>query len=61
MDINEQAKIMRREGKILDRFDKEDEKGYHSGFFIEWEGYEYILRMTNGEVKRLKKLWEVEE
>lgn len=61
MDIQEQAKIMRREGKILERFDKEDENGYHSGFFIEWQGYEYMLRMTNGEVKRLKRMWKIEE
>ena len=54
------ARTIRREGKILERFDKEDTKGYHSGFFIEWSGFEWLVKMLNGEVIRLRKLWEIE-
>lgn len=58
MSIQEQAKIIRREGKILERFDKEDETGVKTGFFIEWQGAEWFIRMHNGEVKRVRKLVE---
>lgn len=61
LSIEEQAKILRREGKILERTDKEDEMGFRSIFFIEWQGYEWFVRMRNGEVKRVKKLWKIEE
>lgn len=61
LSIEEQAKILRREGKILERTDKEDERGFRSVFFIEWKDYEWFVRMRNGEVKRVKKLWKIEE
>ena len=54
------ARIIRREGKILERFDKEDIEGCHSGFFIEWSGFEWLVKMFNGEVIWLRKLWEIE-
>lgn len=57
MDINEQAKIIRREGKILERMDKETDKGFSSKFFIEWQGCEWYISMLNGEVIRIKNLW----
>ena len=59
-NLNEQAKIIRREGKILQRFDWENSKGFNSGFYVEWQGFEYRITMRNGEVVTLKKLWEVE-
>lgn len=52
---------VRKEGNILDRWDKEDERGCHTGFFIEYEGWEYLLRMTNGNITRLRALWEIED
>lgn len=60
-DLNEQAKIIRREGVILERLDKEDGRGVRSVFFIEWDGFEWFIRMRNGEVTRIKRLWEIEE
>lgn len=59
--MNEQVKVMRREGKILDRFDKETEQGFRTGMFIEWQGYEYLVRMINGNVTKIKELWKIEE
>ncbi len=59
--LNAQVKVMRREGKILDRFDKETEQGFRTGMFIEWQGYEYLVRMVNGNVTRVKELWKIEE
>ena len=60
MDVNEQAKIIRREGKILERLDKETERGFVSKFFIVWRGDEWYISMLNGEVTRLKNLWKAE-
>ena len=57
LGIQEQSKIIRREGVILERFDKEKEDGVMTGFFVEWKGSEYI-RMHNGETKRIRKLAE---
>lgn len=56
--IEEQSKQIRREGKILERFDREKSDGYHTGFFIEWRGSEYLIRMHNGQTKRIRKLAE---
>ena len=55
-NIEEQSKIIRREGTILERFDKEKEDGVTTGFFIEWQGDEYFIKMHNGETKRIRKL-----
>ena len=59
--IEEQSKQIRREGNILERFDREKPDGHHTGFFIEWRGSEYLIRMHNGETKSIRKLWEIEE
>lgn len=59
--MNAQVKVMRREGKILDRFDKEIEQGFRTGMFIEWQGYEYLVRMLNGNVTHIKELWKIAE
>lgn len=61
IDIQGQAKIIRRECKILERMNKEDEKGFRSVFFVEYEGNEWFIRMRNGEVTRIKKLWKIED
>lgn len=53
------ARTIRREGKILERFDKEDDKGFHSGFFVEWDGFEWMIKMSNGDVLWVRKLWEI--
>lgn len=58
--MQEQSKVIRREGVILERFDKEKEDGHHTGFFVEWQGSEYFIRMHNGETKRIRKLVEHE-
>ena len=57
-ELIQQVKIIRREGKILERFDKEDETGFKTGLFIEWQGTEWLIMMHNGEVKRLRKIEE---
>lgn len=56
--IEEQSKQIRREGVILERFDKEKADGQHTGLFIEWNGSEYYIRMCNGQTKRIRKLVE---
>lgn len=61
LTLDQQAKILRREGVILERTDKEDDRGFRSVFFIEHEGFEWFVRMRNGEVTRIKKLWKIEE
>ena len=58
LSIQEQAKILRREGVILERFDKEKEDGVTTGFFVQWQGSEYYIRMHNGQTKRIRKLVE---
>ena len=58
LDTQEQSKIIRREGVILERFDKEKEDGVTTGFFVEWQGSEYYIRMHNGETKRIRKIVE---
>lgn len=42
MDIQEQAKIMRREGKILLRQDFPSNIGFKSIFWVKYQGTEYI-------------------
>lgn len=59
--LNQQAKIIRRGGVILERLDKDDDRGVRSVFFIDWQGYEWFIRMRNGEVTRIKRLWKIED
>lgn len=61
LTLDQQAKILRREGVIMERIDKEDDRGFRSVFFIDHEGFEWFVRMRNGEVTRIKKLWKNEE
>lgn len=56
--IEEQSKQIRCEGVILERFDREKPNGHYTGFFIEWQGAEYFIRMHNGQTKRIRKLAE---
>lgn len=58
---NAKCSQIRREGKILDRFDKEGEQGFTTGFFIEWRGAEYFIRMKNGNTQNIRKLWDIEK
>lgn len=58
-ELEKMRNTLRSYGKLLDRYDKETDKGFKSGFFIEWEGEEYFLRMMNGKtlsIGKLKKL-----
>lgn len=48
--LNQKAKELRREGKIDDRFDWEDNKGFHTRLWITLGGEEWIIKMLNGEV-----------
>lgn len=56
MNIQEQAKIIRREGVIVDRFDREKVDGVVTGLFIEWQGNEWFIRMKNGVVMSCRNL-----
>lgn len=56
MNIQKQAKIIRREGVILSRFDKEKEDGLVTGLFIVWQGNEWFIRMKNGVVMSCRNL-----
>lgn len=56
MNIEEQAKIIRREGLIVDRFDREKVDGVVTGLFIEWQGNEWFIRMKNGVVLSCRNL-----
>ena len=58
---NAKCSQIRREGKLLDRFDKEKPDGVVTGMFIEWRGAEYFIRMKNGNTQNIRKLWEIEE
>ena len=58
---NAKCAMIRREGKILDRFDKDVVDGVTTGMFIEWQGAEYFIRMKNGQTTKIRKLWEIEE
>lgn len=55
-ELEKMKNSLRRYGKLLERFDKETEKGFKSGFFIEWEGCEYLVRMMNGKTLSIRKL-----
>lgn len=57
--LNEEFKIIRREGKIVEGYDWENDKGFNSLFYVEWRGDCYRAHMINGEVVSLRKLWEV--
>ena len=60
-ELEKMKNTLRSYGKLLERVDRETEKGFKSGFFIEWEGYEYLVRMMNGKTLSIRKLWETEE
>jgi hypothetical protein len=58
---NAKCSQIRREGKILDRFDRKKPDGVVTGFFIEWQGAEYFIRMKNGNTQNIRKLWDIEK
>ena len=45
-----------REGVILERIDKETNKGLKTGFFVEWNGAEYLIRMLRGQTMSIRRL-----
>lgn len=55
-DLEKMRNTLRSYGKLIDRYDKETDKGFKSGFFIEWEGEEYLLRMMNGKTLSIRRL-----
>lgn len=59
--LNQEWRTIRRECKILERMDKETEKGFVSKFFVEYDGGEWYCSMLNGQVSRLKRLWNIEK
>lgn len=58
-ELEKMRNTLRSYGKLLERFDKETEEGYKSGFCIEWEGYEYLVRMMNGKTLSISNLWKI--
>lgn len=57
-DLNAQSKIIRREGKILDRFDAEHKEGFRTHIWVEYQGWDHLIRMVNGEVMSIRKVVE---
>lgn len=55
-ELEKMKNTLRSYGKLLERFDRETDKGFKSGFFIEWEGDEYLVRMMNGKTLSIRKL-----
>lgn len=53
MDIQEQAKVMRREGEILLRQDFPINDGFKSIFWVKYQGTEYTIQMLNGVVQHI--------
>lgn len=55
MNIQEQAKIIRREGQYITRMEGETDKGFESTFEVKWQGDLWTIIMLNGEVISLDK------
>lgn len=53
-------KTILREGNILERVDKKTDKGLKTGFLVEWNGSEYLIRMLRGQTLSVSNLWEIE-
>lgn len=60
-ELNNQARIIRREGVILERLDNEDDGGFRSFFFVEYQGYEWFICMRSGEVTMIERICGIEE
>jgi len=60
-ELEEMRKTILREGNILERFDRKTDKGLKTGFFVEWNGAEYLIRMLRGQTLSVRKLWEIEK
>ncbi|MNF05210.1 hypothetical protein D3C87_2147340 [compost metagenome] len=54
-EMNEQAKVIRREGVITDRSDFQDGRGMVTNLWIEHKGCNWWIMMVNGEVVSLKQ------
>jgi len=55
-ELEETRKTILREGNILERVDKETDKGLKTGFFVEWNGAEYLIRMLRGQTLSIRRL-----
>lgn len=55
-ELEEMRKTILRECNILERVDKETDKGLKTGFFVEWNGAEYLIRMLRGQTLSVRKL-----
>lgn len=55
-ELEKMRKTILRKGNILERFDKETDKGLKTGFFVEWNGEEYLIRMLRGQTLSIRKL-----
>ena len=55
-ELEQMRKTILREGNILERFDKETDKGLKTGFFVEWNGAEYLIRMLRGQTLSIRNL-----
>ena len=55
MNIQEQAKIIRREGQYITRMEGETDKGFESTFEVKWQGDLWTIIILNGEVVSLDK------
>ena len=55
-ELTKQAKIIMREGEILEVFQRQTTDGFVTGRFVKWNGDEWFIRMKNGEVKSVRKL-----
>ena len=60
-ELEKMKNTILREGSILERLDKETDKGLKTGFFVEWDGAEYLIRMLRGQTLSVRKLWEIEK
>lgn len=55
-ELEKMKGIILREGDILERIDKETDKGLKTGFFVEWNEAEYLIRMLRGQTLSIRKL-----
>lgn len=59
-ELEEMRRTILREGIILERVDKKTDKGLKTGFLVEWDGSEYLIRMLRGQTLTISNLWEIE-
>ena len=55
-ELEKMKNTILREGSILERIDKETDKGLKTGFFVECNGAEYLIRMLRGQTLSIRKM-----